>query len=282
MAEPKMPLGVFTSVGAGLGASIDQLLELGVRTVQVHAPGPAERTRVRAEEIADLFAQAGVRVTLVFCGYPGESYESIPIVRRTVGLVPPATRAERLALTKQIAQFAAWLGAPGIGVHVGFISEDWESPEFAGTVDTVAEVADYCGERDLTVNLETGQETADTLLRVLETADRPNLSVNFDPANMILYGSGEPLEALRKVGRYVKSCHCKDATWSDRPGETWGLEVPLGKGDVGIPAFIATLKDLGYSAPLTIEREISGARQIADIKAGTELLRQIKGRLGIA
>ena len=282
MAEPKMPLGVFTSVGAGLGASIDQLLELGVHTVQVHAPGPAERTRARAEEIADLFAQAGVRVTLVFCGYPGESYKSIPIVRDTVGLVPAATRAERVEQTKQIAQFAAWLGAPGIGVHVGFISEDWESPEFAGTVDTVAEVADYCSERDLTVNLETGQETADTLLRVLETVDRPNLSVNFDPANMILYGSGEPLEALRKVGRYVKSCHCKDATWSDRPGETWGLEVPLGKGDVGIPAFIATLKDLGYSAPLTIEREISGARQIADIKAGTELLRQIKGRLGIA
>jgi sugar phosphate isomerase/epimerase len=282
MAEPRMPLGVFMSVGAGLGAGIDRVLELGVRTVQVHAPGPAERTRARAEEIADRFAQAGVRVTLVFCGYPGESYKSIPIVRDTVGLVPAATRAERVEQTKQIAQFAAWLGAPGIGVHVGFISEDWESPEFAGTVDTVAEVADYCGERDLTVNLETGQETADTLLRVLETADRPNLSVNFDPANMILYGSGEPLEALRKVGRYVRSCHCKDATWSDRPGETWGLEVPLGKGAVGIPAFIATLKDLGYSGPLTIEREISGAQQIADIKAGIELLRQIKGRLGIA
>jgi len=281
MAEARMPLGVFASAGAGLGASIDRVLSLGVTTVQTHVPPPQDRTRERAEEIARRFADAGIRVTLVFCGFPGESYASIPIVRESVGLVPLATRADRVQQTKQTADFAAWMGAPGIGIHVGFIPEDWDSPEFADVCEVIADVADYCARRGLTMNLETGQETADTLLRVIQTVDKPNLAVNFDPANMIMYGSGEPLEALRKVGAHVKSCHCKDATWSDKPGEEWGLEVPLGKGDVNIERFVATLNELGYEGPLTIEREISGEQQIADIKAGIELLRQIKAKLGI-
>jgi sugar phosphate isomerase/epimerase len=112
--------------------------------------------------------------------------------------------------------------------------------------------------------------------------DCPNLGVNFDPANMIMYGSGEPIAALRQVGRYIKSCHCKDATWSDDPGYVWGKETPLGQGDVGIETFIATLNELGYAGPLTIEREISGAQQITDIRAGIGLLRGIKRSLGIA
>lgn len=282
MAAGKMPLGVFTSVGAGLGAGIDRVLGLGVGTVQVHAGGPQDRNEGRAKEIGARFADAGIEITLVFCGYPGESYESIPIVRDTVGLVPPATRAERVRQTKGIADFAAWMGAPGIGVHVGVISEEWDSPEFAEAVDVIADVAEHCAGLGLTMNLETGQETADTLFHVLETVNRDNLGVNFDPANMIMYGSGEPLEALRRVGKHVKSCHCKDGTWSEKPGEEWGLEVPLGQGDVNIEKFVATLDELGYTGPLTIEREVSGERQITDIKAGLELLRDIKATLGIA
>lgn len=281
MAAGKMPLGVFTSVGAGLGAGIDRVLGLGVGTVQVHAGGPEDRNEGRAKEIGARFADAGIEITLVFCGYPGESYESIPIVRDTVGLVPPATRVARVQQTKGIADFAAWVGAPGIGVHVGFISEEWDSPEFAEAVDVIADVAEHCAGLGLTMNLETGQETADTLFHVLETVNRDNLGVNFDPANMIMYGSGEPLEALRRVGKHVKSCHCKDGTWSAKPGEEWGLEVPLGQGDVNIEKFVATLDELGYTGPLTIEREVSGERQITDIKAGLELLRDIKSRLGI-
>ena len=46
------------------------------------------------------------------------------------------------------------------------------------------------------VHLETGQETADGLLQFIADVGRDNLFVNFDPANMILYGTGEPIEAL--------------------------------------------------------------------------------------
>jgi len=282
MSDERMPLGVFTSVGEGLGAGIERVLDLGVRTVQVHTPKPELRTPEYAREIAQKFEDAGISVTLVFCGFPGESYASIAVVRDTVGLVPYVQRGERVRHARQIADFASWMGAPGIGIHVGFISENWESPEFAEITRVLGDLADYCSDLGLCINLETGQESADTLQHVLETVDRDNLGVNFDPANMILYGSGEPLDALRQVGPYVRSCHCKDAVWSAAPGEEWGEEVPLGQGDVNIEEFVSILNGLGYTGPLTIEREVSGARQIEDIKAGIELLRDIKANLGIA
>ena len=110
---------------------------------------------------------------------------------------------------------------------------------------------------------------------------RANLFVNFDPANMILYGTGEPIEALRKVGTYVHSIHCKDATWSEHPGESWGAEVPLGQGAVGMENYLRTLFELGYDGPLTIEREIpqDPERQKAEISHAINLLEQLKAKI---
>ena len=273
-----MPLGVFTSIGAGLGASLEAVKEMGVPTVQVHAPAEM-LTEEDAARVKKQFAQAGVEITLMFCGYYGESYKTIQIVRETVGLVPLATRDERIKMTRQVADFAALLGIPGIAVHIGFVSEDHASHEFAELVGATKGICDYCSALNLCVNLETGQETADTLLHFLKAVNRPNLGVNFDPANMILYGSGEPLEALRKVGSYVRSTHCKDGVWSDEPGVEWGKEVPVGEGDVNIEEFLRTLIEFGYTGPLTIEREIKGEQQAKDIKMAINLLTSLKKKL---
>jgi sugar phosphate isomerase/epimerase len=274
-----MPLGVFTSIGAGLGAGIEAVKTMGVPTVQVHAPPPEMRTAEYAKKVKDMFDRAGIAITLVFCGFPGESYASIPVVRQTVGLVPPATREDRIEQTRVIADFAAALGAPGIGIHIGFVDEDTKSKDFDELVHVAKGLCDYCSALGLRMHLETGQETADTLLAFLKAVDRPNIAVNFDPANMILYGSGEPIPALKKVGKYVKSCHCKDAKWAAKPGEEWGVETPLGEGDVNIEKFLATLIKLGYTGPLTIEREISGPQQTKDIKKAIDLLNALKAKL---
>jgi sugar phosphate isomerase/epimerase len=129
--------------------------------------------------------------------------------------------------------------------------------------------------------LETGQESADNLLQFIQDTQRNNLFINFDPANMILYGTGEPIAALKKVGKYVRSVHCKDATWSDQPGKTWGCEVPLGKGQVGMETYLQTLKEIGYSGPLTIEREIpqEPERQKAEILHASQLLADLRSKL---
>src|SRR5262249_54304543 len=133
------------------------------------------------------------------------------------------------------------------------------------------------------LHLETGQEAADHLQDFIHDVARDNLCINFDPANMILYGSGEPIEALRKVGRYVRSVHCKDAKWAslDKRGKEWGTEVPLGAGDVGMETFLRTLKDIGYTGPLTIEREIphDRERQKADVGMAVKLLMDLRKKI---
>jgi sugar phosphate isomerase/epimerase len=270
-------LGVFTSLDAGLGAGLEAVRALGVETVQLHAPQP--ETRRAPAEVKAALGHAGVTVTCVFCGFEGESYADIPTVARTVGLVPEATFAARLAETQAIADFALALGVDAVGLHIGFVPEDPADPVFARVTAAAAQVCDYLAPRGQWLHLETGQETAGALLAFFQAVGRPNLAINFDPANMILYGSGQPLEALRLVGRHVRSCHCKDARWAARPGLEWGAETPLGEGDVDLAAYLRTLADVGYRGPLTIEREIGGPEQIRDIRAALGKLAALRAEI---
>ncbi|MDY0166245.1 MAG: sugar phosphate isomerase/epimerase family protein [Thermoguttaceae bacterium] len=277
----KWPLGVFASIDAGLGVHLDVAHELGVPTVHLHAPEKATRTAENAEKFLAKLKELGITISVVFGGFEGESYADIPTVKKTIGLVPPETRAERTREMKEIADFARLLGVDVVALHLGFVPHDRNDSLRAEVVEVTRQICDHCRSNDQRLHLETGQETADTLLGFLEDVDRDNLFINFDPANMILYGCGEPIEALRKVGKHVRSVHCKDATWSDQPGETWGAEVPLGEGAVGFENFLATLKEIGYDGPLTIEREIpqDPARQKEEIGRGMRLLNELKAKI---
>jgi sugar phosphate isomerase/epimerase len=278
----KWPLGVFAGIDAGLGVRLEVARELGVPTIQLHAPMKQTRTRYRAEQFVARLDNLGIRVTVVFGGFEGESYADIPTVARTVGLVPPATRAARLAEMKEISDFARLLGVEAVGLHLGFVPHDPADPLRRDVVAVTRELCDHCRANEQNLHLETGQETADVLVAFLDEIGRDNLFVNFDPANMILYGCGEPIEALRKVGPWVRSVHCKDAKWSARPGLDWGVETPLGEGDVGMENFLRTLADLGYAGPLTIEREIpeEPSRQKEEIGHGIRLLDELKAKIG--
>lgn len=280
------PLGVFASIDAGLGVHLDVAHDLGVPTVHLHSPHKATRTEANAAAFRERLAELGIKISVVFAGFDGESYADIPTTQRTVGLFPEATRAARLEELKEIADFARLLSsdetsyAPGpipVGLHVGFVPHDQQSEGFAQIVAATQAICDHCAPHGQAVHLETGQEPAGVLLEFLAAVDRPNLGVNFDPANMILYGCGEPLPALEQLGRHVRSVHCKDARWSDSPGETWGQEMPLGEGDVNFRAFLDVLDDIDYRGPLTIEREIPQEpdRQKAEIGAALELLRSL-------
>ncbi len=183
---------------------------------------------------------------------------------------------------KEIADFARRLGVGAVGLHVGFVPHETEDSLYRGVVAATRELCDHCGQGGQNVHLETGQESADVLLGFIGEVDRENLFVNFDPANMVLYGCGEPIEALGKVGPWVRSVHCKDAKWSPRPGRDWGAEVPLGEGDVGMENFLRALNSFGYVGPLTIEREIpqDPVRQKEEIGRGIRLLNELKAKIG--
>jgi sugar phosphate isomerase/epimerase len=278
----KWPLGVFASIDAGLGVKLEIAHELGVPTVQLHAPHKATRTKQHAERFLARLKELGIRITVVFGGFEGESYADIPTVSRTVGLVPPATRSERLKEMFEISDFAKLLGVGAVGLHLGFVPHDTKDPLYNEVLGVTRQLCDHCKSNGQNLHLETGQEAADTLLQFLNDVGRDNLFVNFDPANMILYGSGEPIEALRKIGAHVRSVHCKDATWAKNPGNEWGAEVPLGEGAVGFEQFLRTLKEIGYTGPLTIEREIpqEPSRQKEEIGRGIRLLNELKTKIG--
>jgi len=275
------PIGVFASIDAGLGISWDVINELGVPTIQLHAPQPQKRDAATAAELKGQLDEMNVRCSAVFGGFDGESYADIPTVERTVGLVPEETRESRLDEMLQISDFAKALGCDTVALHLGFIPDDSSDSRYPAIVEVTRRLCDHCGGNGQTLNLETGQESAEGLLTFLDKVGRDNLKVNFDPANMILYGTGKPNDALRKVGTHVRSVHCKDATWSDRPGETFGAETPLGKGDVNIREFLTILKEIGYDGPLTIEREIpqDPERQRAEIGQAIELLTKLRGEI---
>ncbi len=271
------PLGVFTSLDEGLGIHFDVLAKLEIPTIHLHAPSAANRSAAEAVRAADELRKLNVEVTCVFAGFAGESYADIPTVERTVGLVPLATRRERVAELKEIANYTAQMGVHAVGLHLGFVPHDPKGRDYAELIEMVRDVCDFCGTKGLAVHLETGQEPAELLEEFLTDVERPNLYVNFDPANMILYGCGEPIPALKRLGRFVRSVHCKDAKWSDKPGETWGTEMPLGAGDVNFAEFLATLVEIRYAGPLTIEREIpqEPERQEQEIRHAVNLLNRL-------
>jgi sugar phosphate isomerase/epimerase len=274
----KWPIGVFASIDAGLGVKLEVARDLGVHTIHLHTPHASSRTPQRAAEFNKRLADFGITITCVFAGFEGESYADIPTVKRTVGLMPLETRTARTAELKAIADFARELKVKVVGIHLGFVPHDTSDPDYRVMLELTRGVCDHCKRNGQALHLETGQEPVDVLIEFLDDVDRDNLFVNFDPANMILYGAGEPIPALEKLGSRVRSIHCKDATWSDKPGETWGRETPLGEGDVDMGAFVKTLKKIGYDGPLTIEREIpeEPTRQKAEIGGAIELLERLK------
>jgi L-ribulose-5-phosphate 3-epimerase len=259
--------------------TLREVKSFGVSAGQLGFPGEMNLAGKADEWRAALAAQDFLAVTAVL-SYTGEDYADIPTVQRTVGLVPEATRAERVARTKQVAQVANELGINSVACHIGFVPHDRSQPLYAAIRDVARELCDHCAAYGQSFTLETGQEPADILLRFLADVDRPNLKINFDPANMILYGSGDPIEALRKLGRHVISVHCKDGDWPPKnDANALGKERALGTGSVDFPRFIAVLNEIGYTGILSIEREeVDQAQRAADIRTGLRLLRRITGR----
>lgn len=250
---------------------------LGVRCGQIGIPGDMDiGPRVRDAWKAALATEQFTLVT-VFAAYAGESYADVPTVQKTVGFIPAATRAEREKRTLECSDFAAALGVPSIATHIGFVPESSSHPDYVAVRDMVRRVCDHAAARNQTFALETGQEPAQTLLHFFRDAGRSNLRINFDPANMILYGTGDPIEALGVLAPHVVSVHCKDGDWPPKGSPSaLGTEKPLGQGAVGMERFIDKLKQVGYKNPLNIEREVPDHQErLRDIKMGVGLLQKL-------
>jgi sugar phosphate isomerase/epimerase len=258
---------------AEMGELVSRVRETGLDAVQL-ALGPLLfLDDKRKHQQLGVLRESGLKLLSGMISFPGEDYSTIAAIHDTGGLVPDKDWPLRRRMTVDAGKVAAELGITGLSTHVGFIPPS-NQERYAVMIDRVKTVADELAEAGLNFLLETGQERASELLQFLNDLPSRNVRVNFDPANMILYGAGDPLEAIKTLGRHIGQVHIKDATLSDKPGTNWGEEVPFGQGQVGPRAFLEALQSIGYRGPLVIERE-AGENRIADVRAAVEALRSL-------
>lgn len=228
------------------------------------------------QKINDAVEKTGFRISSVWAGWDGPCEWNFTYGPATVGLVPAAYRESRLNALKKAADFARLIGVDRIVTHVGFIPEDPSHPDFVGTVGALRNLCKYLKPRGQYFLFETGQETPVTLLRTIESIGYDNVGINFDTANLILYGKANSLDALELLGRYVMETHIKDGFY---PTDTLhhGKQAAVGEGQANLGAVVKRLDALGYTGTYTIEREISGEQQIKDILSARDLLRDWMG-----
>src|SRR5437867_1478915 len=213
---------------------------LGIDVVQIACGDPQHASWDEGEAMPDFARAAGFRMTGAMLGFPGEDYTTPQTIQTTGGFGNLATRAERLERLKWALDRTKPLGLSDLMLHAGFIPEP-RDPDRKPFLDTLAKVSELAKAKGITIGFDTGQETADLLKLTLEELKAPNLRVNFDPANMILYDKGDPIRAVEILAPYIRSVHVKDANRTKVPG-AWGEEVPLGQGQVNIREFVKTLK----------------------------------------
>jgi L-ribulose-5-phosphate 3-epimerase len=217
------------------------------------------------------------RVTLVsgMLGTVGEDYTTLETIRKTGGVVPDATWPQTWKNVQADAAVALKLNLKLVTFHAGFLPHEESDPSFPKLVGRIRQIADLFAIQGMSIALETGQEAPATMATFLKKLERKNVGVNLDPANLILYDKGDPVEAVKVLGPWVRQCHVKDAVRTKTPG-TWGEEVPVGTGQVNWKGFFAALDAARFTGDLCIERE-AGTERVADIKAGKQFVEKTVG-----
>jgi sugar phosphate isomerase/epimerase len=272
-AEHKpLRLGVIAH-GKDPDAAIARVKQLGFTNAQLYA-STFDAAVVKATRAA--LDKYQIEPTALIVTGPGPEVYNFSKGPLTIGLVPREYRAIRLERFKQAAEFAKQVGIPGLQGHMGFLPEDPNSPVFGEVVAALKQAAGYAKDNGLTFRCETGQETPIAMLRVIRATGMDNVGVNLDPANLIMYGKANPVDALDILGPLVMGVHAKDGRYPTDP-EQLGKETPIGAGQVDFTRFIPKLKAVGYRGPITIEREISGPKQETDIRASKAFLEKLIG-----
>ncbi|MGB2643970.1 MAG: sugar phosphate isomerase/epimerase family protein [Candidatus Acidiferrum sp.] len=273
--EGKKPLrlGLIIGIGDDPDAAIAKIHALGMPTCQAYA----ERFDAElAGKLVKALEKYGIEATSIVVGGPGKEVWDFYGGPLTIGLVPRETRAARIAQIKKASDFAKECGVPAVQTHCGFIPENPNEPLYKEVVAAMREVGEYCKRNGQNFRYETGQETPITLLRAILDVGLDNQGINFDLANLILYGKANPVDAIEILGPYVQGIHAKDGLWPTNP-KNLGEEVPIGKGKVDFPKIIARLKEMKYPGAVTIEREISGPQQMEDVRGAKEYLEKLIG-----
>ncbi|MBN1291186.1 MAG: sugar phosphate isomerase/epimerase [Candidatus Latescibacteria bacterium] len=269
-ALKNMPLGIIKSANDP-DVDLAKVRELGFGTCQLSV---GDYSKDHAQRVKTALRKYTLEPTCLICMGPGKYIWNFYEGPSTIGLVPREYRTERVVRLKEGIEFCKEAGISAVLAHFGFIPENPNDVLYGEFIDVMKVVAGYAGDREIEVRFETGQETPVTLLRAIEDIGTDNLGVNYDTANLILYGKANPVDGLDVVGRYVRSLHAKDGLYPTDPKEL-GHETPIGEGAVDFPNVIRKLKALNFTGHITIEREISGPKKIEDILKAKRYLEEL-------
>lgn len=245
--------------------------ELGLSSVQLALRPLLELDEEHKRRQLEVLQQSTLRLTAGMIDFPGENYGSIELIRQTGGFAPDEHWPIRRQLAVRAGQLAAELGVKLLSCHIGFVPPS-SHQQYTVMVQRVRELAGELGKIGVDLLMETGQERASELLQFINDLSSRNVFVNFDPANMILYGAGDPIEAIHILERHIRHVHAKDADLSDAPGMKWGREVPFGQGQVQVEAFWEALDHIHYCGPVVIERE-AGEDRMGDVRIAIAAMR---------
>jgi L-ribulose-5-phosphate 3-epimerase len=270
--EP-LRLGLIVGIGSDPESAIAKVHSLGLPTCQIYAENFSFDL---VPQLKRALTAKAVEPTSIVVGGPGKEVWDFYGGPLTVGLVPRETRAARIAQIKKASDFAKQCGISSVQTHCGFIPENPNDALYKETIDAMRDVAAYCKSNGQYFRYETGQETPITLVRAIHDVGLDNQSVNFDLANLILYGKANPVDAIEILAPFIHGIHAKDGLWPTNPKDL-GEEVPIGKGKVDFPRIIARLKELNYRGAVTIERETSGPQQMEDVRDAKVYLEKLIG-----
>jgi L-ribulose-5-phosphate 3-epimerase len=273
--EGKKPLrlGLIIDIGKDPEAALAKVHELGLPTSQIFVD---EFDGDLVNRLRESLQKNQIEATSVVVGGPGKEVWDFYQGPLTIGLAPKATREARIAHIKKASDFAKQCSIPAVQTHCGFIPENPNDPLYKELIAALRDVVSYCKRNGQNFRYETGQETPITLVRAIGDVGLDNQGVNFDLANLILYGKANPVDAIEILGPYVQGIHAKDGMWPTNPKQL-GEEVPIGKGKVDFPRIIERLKQLNYRGAVTIEREVSGPQQLEDVRAEKTYLGKLIG-----
>ncbi len=269
-----MKLGVLVDLAGNIEERIQKVSENGFSYCQLCAWKIDELTDKMAERVKTACKKYDVAISSFWCGWSGPAIWDFYEGPLTLGLVPAEYRFKRCSDLMRGSDFAKKIGVENVATHVGFLPEVPNTEQYHAVVCAIRTVAEYCKNNGQYFLFETGQETPVTLRRTIEDVGTGNLGINLDPANLIMYGKANPIDALDVFGEFVKDVHAKDGCYPTG-GKYLGAEMPIGEGKVNFPAFVAKLKEVGYDGTLTIEREISGEQQMKDIIKSKGLLEEL-------
>ncbi|MNJ51987.1 Inosose dehydratase [compost metagenome] len=216
------------------------------------------------------------------------------------GFQDEAANPEKVEMSKRILDLAVELGTSVVTTHIGIVPDDKNSRIYNAMQQACEELGVYAKSMNAYFAIETGPEPAAHLKSFLDTLSTNGVSVNFDPANMVMVTGDDPVEGVKLLKDYLVHTHVKDGRRLRPvdPKDVYGYlgysamdhekiaemassgaafeELPLGEGAVDFPAYFAALQEIGYKGYLTIEREV-GNNPAEDIRKAVEFIRSYRG-----